>query len=93
MSMTCPVCKADARCLDSRGNKGGVTRRRYKCIGKCKSRWSTVEQIVVLDKGRLSRRSGRRKTTNLLKRLEQLAQLKAGATLRQELKSVLGMES
>jgi hypothetical protein len=66
-------------------------RRRYKCLGKCKARWSTIEQLVVLDKGK--RRRGRGTYPNLLKRLEYLAHLKAGAALRKELKTVLGIET
>lgn len=89
MSMKCPSCKAEGRCLDSRRSTDGSTRRRYKCIGRCKSRWSTIEQLVVVDKGK--RRRGKHTYPNLLRRLEQIAHLRAGAKLRKELEAVLGI--
>jgi transcriptional regulator NrdR family protein len=87
--MRCPSCKGIGYCKDSRKATDGTTRRRYVCGGKCKSRWSTIEQLVVVDKGR--RRRGKHTYPNLLRRLEAVAREKASANLREELKLVLGM--
>lgn len=60
--MNCPACgSTDTRVVDSRlGGEGFAVRRRRECAG-CQNRFSTMEEMVLLDLT-LLKRDGRKET-------------------------------
>jgi len=61
--MNCPICDKDTKVLDSRVATDGITvRRRRECI-KCSFRFSTIEEIEILDLT-VIKRDGRREVYN-----------------------------
>lgn len=47
--MFCPICQTDTKVLESRTTtQNSVIRRRRECLG-CKFRFSTIEEIEILD--------------------------------------------
>ena len=47
--MNCPMCQSETKVIDSRSLNGEMTVRRRRECQKCRFRFSTHEQIVLLD--------------------------------------------
>lgn len=47
--MRCPICEDDTKVLDSRVALDGITVRRRRECAKCGFRFSTIEEIEILD--------------------------------------------
>ncbi len=61
--MLCPMCQSETKVVDSRVLNGEmIVRRRRECT-KCKFRFSTHEQIVILDM-QVIKKDGNRETYN-----------------------------
>lgn len=89
MSMGCPKCKGEAMVLDSRRRDDDTTYRRYECcVRKCKARWSTLEQIVRLDKRKV-KQGGRGKRLSAI--LKETNRAETQTHLRTQLKALLGL--
>ena len=50
MNINCPACNGQTKVLDKRQVTGG-SRRRIECV-KCERRFTTLEQIVIENKGK-----------------------------------------
>lgn len=62
--MHCPVCNnEDTKVVDSRLSADGITVRRRRACEACEHRFSTVEEIALLDTT-VIKRDGRRETYN-----------------------------
>ncbi len=61
--MQCPICGDDTKVLDSRVASDGITVRRRRECTKCSFRFSTIEEIEILDLT-VIKRDGRREAYN-----------------------------
>lgn len=71
--MNCPECGSKAGAIDSRNN-GEITYRRFECR-KCKSRFTTIEQIVPDGIGLATYKKNKTKCENATK--EQIDKMRA----------------
>ncbi len=88
MSMACPKCGHDSVCKDSRRGANHTTTRRYGCL-KCPAYWSTLEELVRLDKRK--RKIGGRGPKNHIDGLRETRLAEVKKELSEEIKEVLGL--